>query len=116
MAEEVEALPCLQFTVKLATLTASSSGTQRGILELVCVVRDEAMWEAAVAKMDGYSVFESTMDEILDAMGLELTEQTNEAASLKRVVSRLRSELAAKEEKLQKLTNTLAVLETDLGF
>lgn len=111
-----ESLPSLQFTVKESELLGTGTGTRYGILVLRCTVRDIPLWEAAVQKMNGYQVFSSTAEEIMDALGMELTETRDTAASLRRVIHRQQLELAEKEQELQKMRDFFTEVEADLGI
>ena len=111
-----EPLPSLQFTVKEAELLGTGTGVRYGILVLRCTVRDIPLWDAAVEKMDGYQVFSSTAEEIMDALGLELTETRDVAASLRRVIHRQKLDLAEKEKELQKMRDFFTEMEADLGI
>lgn len=111
-----EALPSLQFTVKEAALLGTGTGVRYGILVLRCTVRDIPLWEAAVEKMDGYKVFSSTSEEIMDALGMELTETRGVASSLRRMIYRQKNELEDKEQELQKMREFFREIETDLGI
>lgn len=117
MAEDVVAeLPGLQFKVKESTLGGSGTGVRYGHILLYCTVRDPKLFQMASEKLDGYRIFSSTAEEVMDALTSELSSVEDRLQAAKRQERRLLAQLAEKEEELVKLRAFFSTLEADLGI
>jgi septal ring factor EnvC (AmiA/AmiB activator) len=117
MAEDgVEELPGLQFTVKDATLGGSGTGVRHGHILLRCTVRDPKLFHMAAAKLDGYRIFSSTAEEVMDALTAELSSVEDRLQAAKRQERRLLAQIADKDEQIAKMQGFFSTLEADLGI
>lgn len=114
--DTVKELPGLQFKVKEATLGGSGTGVRHGHILLYCDIRDTTLFELAAKKLDGYRIFSSTAEEIMDALTAELSSVEDKMQAAKRQERRLLLQLAEKEEELAKLRAFFSDLEADLGI
>jgi hypothetical protein len=104
MAEDgVEELPGLQFTVKDATLGGSGTGVRHGHILLRCTVLDPKLFHMAAAKLDGYRIFSSTAEEVMDALTAELSSVEDRLQAAKRQERRLLAQIADKDEQIAKM-------------
>lgn len=116
-SDEVTAqLPGLQFSVKNVQRSLTATGACSGLITLRCTVSDQALFEAAVRKLDGYKVFSSCTEEIITALGMELDSTVSDLQRAQLLEKALRRELAKKDDELTKMQDFLAQLERELGI
>ena len=109
-------LPGLKFTVKSAEQKAATNGKRKGLITLRCDIEDKSLWDAAVAKLDGYVIFSSTTEEILNAFSNELNTTD---AQLQMALAReqeLLEVIQQKEEDIASLRQILSDIGVDLGI
>lgn len=111
-----EKLPGIQFSVKDALLGGSGTGVRYGRIELFCVVHDAKLFDMAVEKLDGYRIFSSTAEEVMDALSMELNTVEERLKAHKRLERMLRLQLEEKDAEIAKLKGFFTELEVDLGI
>lgn len=117
-SDEVAAkLPGLQFSVTgTRRFAAPASGMHSGEITLRCEVTDVGLFDAAVAKLDGYKMFSSCTEEIITALGMELDSLTTTLQQAHLLERALRREIAGKDKELKEMQRFLADLEQELGI
>jgi hypothetical protein len=114
--ETKEKLPGIQFAVKDALLGGSGTGIRYGRIELFCTVHDATLFDLAVEKLDGYRIFSSTAEEVMDALNMELNTIEEQLKAHKRLERRLRLQLEEKDTELANLRRFFAEVEDSLGI
>ncbi len=104
-------VPGLRFSVK-----ESSRAARFGIVTLHCIVNDVEMWDNAVEKLDGLKLFSTTSQEVMDALGEELTLQVKEVGDLGKLMVKLQRELDAQIAKNNEMQAMLTKIGIDLGL
>ena len=111
VTEVEDRVPGLRFSVKTATRSARA-----GMVVLHCVVDDVALWDRVVERLDGLKLFSTMSEEIVDALGEELTAKVNEVSEYKACIEALQAEVAEQLEKNQRLQGLLSNVGLNLGL
>ncbi len=108
-------IPGLQFKVAASTHGKKTvSGTRHGHIELRCEYTDVTLFNAAVDKLNGFKVFGSLSDEIVDALGAELDDTDDKLKQALDENRRLIAEGLKKDQEIERLRGLLQTIEAEL--
>ena len=113
---DVAELPSLQLEVRESSTSQNKQGMFVGSILLVCVTRDEGIFDAAVQYLDGYRMYGSTSEEVIQALTAELHDVEETQASLLVRNGQLERRLREKERRIAHLERLLSRVGTDLGL
>jgi len=111
-----EELPSLLLEVRESSTAKNKQGMFVGAIQLVCVTRDEGIFDAAVQYLDGYKMYGSTSEEVIQALTAELHDVEETQASLLVRNGLLERRIREKDARIAQLERLLGALGTDLGF
>lgn len=110
-----ERLPGLQFRVEEARIEKPTAvGTRHGRITLHCEYQDRGLFEAAVAKLNGFKVFCELAEELTDALGEELDNTVSELMAKNQELEELKKALALEQAETTRLRKLLATVELEL--
>lgn len=109
-------LPGLQFRVESTIRSAKTvAGTWHGTIVLRCEFRENAMFEAAIKKLDGFKVFTELAEEMVDALSEELDNTAQTLTEAQAEIEALKQEGVIKDAEIERLRGLLQSLEDDLN-
>lgn len=112
----VEELPSLQLEVRTSATAQNKQGMFVGSIHLVCVTRDEAIFDAAVQQLDGYKMYGSVSEEVIQALAAELHAVEEAGEQTRARINRLERLLHEKEARIARLEHLLSTLGMSLGL
>ena len=116
LEETEDRLPGLRFHVISSDLKKSSGGVlQYGTIVIRCEVFDRELWNMAVERLDGFKLFSSTTEELLSALGSELTHTDTQLQESLDREKELNADIGAKEAEIARLRAILHDIEVDFG-
>lgn len=105
-------IPGVRFTV-----ASTERGKRSAQVTLRCDVEDVALYEAAVAKLNGLKLFSGDMvGEVMDALGDELTTKQGELVDKDAVIVGLNNDLEDARREIDRLTRIMTNIGIDLGL
>lgn len=111
-----EELPNLQLSVREAVTKQNSQGQYVGTMVLVCVTKSREMFDSAVTHLDGYKMYGSSTEEMIDALARELSETEEASKSLSIQNKLLSRKVKEKDAEIERLHGLLAIVGRDLGL
>lgn len=108
-------IPGLQFRLESQTYgKKTAGGTQHGHITLHCEYTDVTLFDTAASKLNGFKVFGSLSDEIVEAISAELDDTDSKLQKALDEGARLRLELGEKEAEISRLRGLLQSIEREL--
>lgn len=113
--EVVEQLPGLQFRVEsFQRGRETAAGTHHGTIQLHCEMKEWALFDEAVKKLNGFKMFSSLAEELTDALAEELNNTAQTLGEAQQEIEALRAEGAEKDAEIARLRGLLQDIEADL--